>query len=356
MPLGAGEPVGPAAATVCVAGPVFLDVVMGGLDHAPVPGQEQWVPVCALVPGGSANQAVALGRLGLPTTLVCRLGRDDAGDLVTRMLAREGVDLSWAERVPRQSVTTSLAYEGDRAMTTFGSEQIPSLSTVPRAPTVLVTGARELAADRDTVRSWRSGSATASGTAQGGGAGALVSPPGTPNTPEAPGVSGAPTWVLADVGWDASGRWDPADLDPLDVADAFTPNQAEALHYTGCRDVRAAARALARRVGLVAVTRGHEGVVAISDGHEVSLPAVPVDAVDTTGAGDTFSAGLVWAHLHGLGLRAAVSMAALAAAASVEHPGGSASALTLDELARWTRRRSLPDGYDAAFLDQAPGG
>ena len=49
---------------VLVAGPLFLDVVMGPLGHAPVPGQEQWVPGCALAPGGAANQAVALARLG----------------------------------------------------------------------------------------------------------------------------------------------------------------------------------------------------------------------------------------------------------------------------------------------------
>ena len=78
---------------VCVAGPVFLDVVMSGLSHAPRPGEEQWVTGCAVAPGGSANQAVALARLGLPVTLCCDLGEDRAGDGVaqkTRDLLQAG--------------------------------------------------------------------------------------------------------------------------------------------------------------------------------------------------------------------------------------------------------------------------
>ena len=119
---------------VCVAGPVFLDVVMGGLQHAPRPGEEQWVSDCAVMPGGAANQAVALARLGAPTSLVTHLGEDDAGRLVQTMLERDGIDLSGAVRLPRQSVTTSLAFGGDRAMTTFGTDATPPLADLAAVP------------------------------------------------------------------------------------------------------------------------------------------------------------------------------------------------------------------------------
>lgn len=308
---------------VCVAGPVFLDVVMGGLQHAPRPGEEQWVSDCAVMPGGAANQAVALARLGAPTSLVTHLGEDDAGRLVQTMLERDGIDLSGAVRLPRQSVTTSLAFGGDRAMTTFGTDATPPLADLAAVPTCLVCDLRAVRDNRDTLMRWRG--------------------------------EGRSPWVLADVGWDPTGRWDPHDLDVLDLVDVFTPNEAEALHYTRTPDASSAARALGERVGTVLLTRGARGVLARTPTEEVELPVVPVPAVDTTGAGDTFSAGFVWAHLHDLPLRAALTTAALAASYTVGRPGGSASSPTLAELACWTRAQDLPQGYDTEFLDLTDG-
>lgn len=308
--------------TALVAGPLFLDVVMGGLDHAPVPGQEQWVPECALVPGGSANQAVALSRLGITTELVCEWGLDDAGELVGRMLGREGVGLDLAMRVPRQSVTASLAFDGDRAMTTFGSDTTPTVEGAPR-PDVFLADMRALRDNIETLRRWKSD-----------------------RVPAGDGV-----WVLADVGWDPTQEWKMSDLAPLALVDVFTPNEVEARHYTRTSDVIEAAQVLADRVPAVVITRGAAGVFAVIEGETISLPAVPAQVVDTTGAGDTFCAGLTWAHLQGLAPRAALSVASLAAAHTVGRPGGSGAAPTLEGLARWTRTLELPVAYDLSFLD-----
>ena len=56
---------------VLVAGPLFLDVVMGPLGHAPVPGQEQWVPGCALAPGGSTHVVPLARRSGAACWAAC---------------------------------------------------------------------------------------------------------------------------------------------------------------------------------------------------------------------------------------------------------------------------------------------
>ena len=303
---------------VCVAGPVFLDVVMSGLSHAPRPGEEQWVPGCAVAPGGSANQAVALARLGLPVTLCCNLGEDRAGDLVRGALAEEGVDLRHARRTERQPVTVSLSLDGDRAMTSCGSDATPPLTGVP-APCALLTDLRVLAANRQSVGPWRAGR--------------------------------EPAVVVGDVGWDATGRWDPADLAALDVADVVTPNDAEAMRYTRTGSARRAARALADRVALAVVTCGGRGVVACDGAQEIVLPAAPAQAVDVTGAGDSFAAALTWALVHSLPLRAALSLASIAASLTVEHPGGSTGAPTPARLAARARRTEPGPGYDLSFLD-----
>ncbi|MFY7953267.1 MAG: adenosine kinase [Armatimonadaceae bacterium] len=85
--------------------------------------------------------------------------------------------------------------------------------------------------------------------------------------------------------------------------DVVLANEEEAKALTGQVDVREALLELARRGGHVAVvTLGRHGSL-ISDGKEVvEIPAVPVDAVDTTGAGDLFASGILYGLTHGLSL------------------------------------------------------
>ncbi|SDN90392.1 Sugar or nucleoside kinase, ribokinase family [Actinomyces ruminicola] len=304
---------------VLVVGPTFLDVVMSGLSHATAPGEEQWVEDCALMPGGAANQAVALARLGLPTGLCTYLGADPAGRMVRDMLESEGIGLSGARTAPRQSVTVSLALDGDRAMTTCGCDAAPGLPAGAPAPAALVADLGAVRAGRETIARWR--------------------------------AEATPTAVFADAAWDPTGRWSADDLAPLDRVDVFTPNETEALHYTRAESAAEAARLLAERVPVVVVTRGPAGVIACDGGDLFVLPALEAPVVDTTGAGDAFTAGLVWARLHGLALRAAVSLASATAAATLGRPGGSLNAPTPAQVAALVRATPLPDGFSAEFLD-----
>ncbi len=321
--LGALMPITPGAEHPVVAvGPVFLDVIMTGLTHAPRPGEEQWVSDCALMPGGAANQGVALARLGLPTALLCHLGLDAAGLLVRSMLTRERIDLGWAVDVERQNVTVSLAFDGDRAMTTVGRDDAPTLAALAQAGTVpaaVVTDQRTVTANTAVLTAWRSGHAH--------------------------------PCVVSDVGWDPTGAWNPTDLDRLDLVDVFVPNEAEATRYTRTTTAEEAARALAGRVPLAVVTRGGDGVVACTGDEIVTLPAAPVRPVDTTGAGDSFTAGLVWALAQGLGLRAALSAGSVTASCTLTRPGGSANTPTPTEVAAHARSLDLAQVYDLSFLD-----
>jgi ribokinase len=80
-------------------------------------------------------------------------------------------------------------------------------------------------------------------------------------------------------------------------ATVLLPNADEALLLTGCADVTDAARALAARHPVVAVSLGAEGALWASGGVLVHRPAHPTEVVDTTGAGDAFAAGLLAAWL-----------------------------------------------------------
>jgi sugar/nucleoside kinase (ribokinase family) len=103
-------------------------------------------------------------------------------------------------------------------------------------------------------------------------------------------VDPASTGPLAAYGVD---RW----LADTAGATLLLPNADEARLLTGCADVADAARLLAERHPLVAVSLGAEGALWASGEVLVHRPARPADVVDTTGAGDAFAAGLLAAWL-----------------------------------------------------------
>lgn len=285
-----------------VLGPLFLDIVMGPLPHLPEPGTELWTEGCVFAAGGSANQAVALSRLGVPTQLRSFVGEDSAGATVRSLLESERVGTDLLVPVEQQSVTVSLSLGNDRAMVTRGTEKVPPLADHPR-PAALLADLRAIGENRSTIAGWRR----------------------TPNAP----------LVFAEVGWDQSGRWDPAVLQHLDLVDFFLPNLGEALAYTRTDSAEDAAKQLRTYGPSVVITCGADGALLHDDVGSRLIPSPKVKAVDPTGAGDTFSAGLAWGLLQGWDADRAVRAANRAAAWSVRTLGGSASAPTKEQLTQW---------------------
>ncbi|WP_433856254.1 carbohydrate kinase family protein [Streptomyces kronopolitis] len=298
---------------VYLTGTVFLDIIFTGLDSAPVRGTESWARGMGSSPGGVANMATALARLGLRTSLAAAFGDDHYGEYCWEALEQgEGIDLALSRTVPgwHSPVTVSMAYEGERTMVSHGHEAPPpdfafDGKHAPGCPpptracvASLVPGRRE---------GWL-------GCAAGRG-----------------------SRIFADVGWDDSGRWDPADLADLEHCEAFLPNAEEAMRYTRTDCPRAAARKLADLVPLAVVTLGAEGAYAVDgrSGESAEVPAIDVEALDTTGAGDVFVAGFVTGTLADWPLTDRLAFAGLSAALSVQEFGGSLSAPGWAEIAAW---------------------
>ncbi|WP_052869608.1 carbohydrate kinase family protein [Streptomyces niger] len=298
---------------VYLTGTVFLDIIFTGLDSAPVRGTESWARGMGSSPGGVANMATALARLGLHTSLAAAFGDDMYGEYCWDALRRgEGIDLSMSRKVPgwHSPVTVSMAYEGERTMVSHGHEAPPPESAfdgehAPGCPPAsracvasLVPGRRE---------GWL-------GCAAGRGA-----------------------RIFADVGWDDTGRWDPADLADLEHCEAFLPNAEEAMRYTRTDSPQAAARKLADLVPVAVVTMGARGACAVDarTGESAEVPAIAVEALDPTGAGDVFVAGFVTGTLAGWPLADRLAFAGLTAALSVQEFGGSLSAPGWSEIATW---------------------
>ena len=102
-----------------------------------------------------------------------------------------------------------------------------------------------------------------------------------------------------DTVFDATGRWERV-LPSLQHLDLFTPGLAEARALTGENEPpRVADWLQARGVREVALTMGAEGAYVAGAGFEGQLPPVGVRAVDGTGSGDAFVAGLLYGKLAG---------------------------------------------------------
>jgi sugar/nucleoside kinase (ribokinase family) len=269
----------------------FVDLTFVGLDAIPGPGEEHRSRDLLRSPGGGAITAIGAARLGLSSALVSPIGGDADGDYLRSALAAEGV--LWAGRtVARTATTAVLPVDGDRAMATFD-------------PGEQVTADEVAAVDARAV---------------------VISLPRLRLAPRAA--------ALYATAGDAEARSDAQSPFDLSNARALIVNQREACVMTGVPDAEQAARGLADRTPCAVITRGSRGAIAIEDGRLERAPGVPADVVDTTGAGDLFTAAYVWADRLGAPLDERLRWAVLYAALSVGVPTALAGAASRATLAR----------------------
>ena len=105
-------------------------------------------------------------------------------------------------------------------------------------------------------------------------------------------------------------------------------------------DADALAKGLSDRIRYVILTRGADGLTIFEDGLTRHLPALPVEATDPTGAGDTLAAALTAGLIHGLPINEALERAIVAASLVVQGP-------ELGKLESQGRALFAPDGSQA---------
>jgi len=294
---GQGGEVPSGAGRVVVVGSANVDLVVDVPRH-PGGGETILGGELRRNPGGKgANQAVGAARAGgADTTFVGALGHDDAADLLLASLDRGGVrtDLVVRVDVPTGTALITVSPDGENAIVvapganshvTVGTAQAERIGA---ADVVLA----QLEIPLDVVR--------AAAAARRPGA-LLV-------------LNAAPSRELPDDVWDA--------------IDVLVVNEHEAADLAGATtavDPSALAGLLLERVPAVVVTLGGAGSLVgerLPGGNLLTdVPATPVEAVDTTGAGDTFCGVLAAALARGADLPDAARLAAAAGALAVTRPG-----------------------------------
>jgi sugar/nucleoside kinase (ribokinase family) len=128
---------------------------------------------------------------------------------------------------------------------------------------------------------------------------------------------------------------DPEVKSALQLVDVFSPNAEEALALTGASSVEAALAELAALSPLVVIKLGKEGAIAQQGSRIVRVPGIRVNAIDTTGAGDNFDCGFVYAQIRGYSLEDSLRCGNICGGLSTESHGGTASSPSAAVVEKW---------------------
>jgi ribokinase len=312
------------ALPLLVVGSVNMDLVLQA-ERFPQGGETLLGERYSYIPGGKgANQAVAAARLGLAVSFVGRVGGDAHGPTLKRNLAREGIDVELlAVDAGRQTGFAAIMVEP------HGENRI-----------VVFPGANMALEEGDLDRAFEGRSYAA----------AMIN-------------LEIPEQVVLGVCRRARERRLPVILDAgpvrkldfhrLQGLEIISPNESETRAITGlpCGDPEQAARAAAR---LLEITGSRYAVLKLGErgallypgegGGAQHVPPFQVKAVDSTAAGDAFTAAMTAHYLRHGTLAEAVRYANAAAALSVTRLGAQPSMPTAAEVERFLGRGEAPAG------------
>ena len=261
--------------------------------------------------GKGSNQAVGSARLGAKVNFVARIGEDAFGEMALSLYRDEGIDVAYV----KQTVGAPTGVGFIMVEAASGNNCI-----------VIDAGANELLTADDISRCSAAFESTSVVLTQ------LEIPVVTAEAALRLGRAGGTITILNPA---------PVRLLPpsvLQLIDVLTPNQVEAKVLTGRSpdaviEPEKLARELIRSgVKQVVMTLGEWGALIVTPSSSTHVPAVPMCAVDTTGAGDAFNAGLATALASGASLEAAVQFAVVTGGLAVTKEGVIPSLPTRDEV------------------------
>ncbi|MCC6304755.1 MAG: carbohydrate kinase family protein [Rhodobacteraceae bacterium] len=288
------------------AGRIYCDLVFAGLDAPPAPGREVYAGSLTIAGGGGAFITAAYAAaLGLAAGLAGILPAPPFDAAVRGEAAALGIR-SHCAPAPAGSdpqITAAIVTGGDRAFVTRrpGAALAEPLALPP---------ARHLHV---------------------GELATLLDHPRLLALARAAGMT-----VSLDCSWDGAAFARPGVAEAIAAVDLFLPNEGEAARLL------ALGIALEPRVATV-VKRGPAGARALPRGAPaVEVAAAPAAAVDPTGAGDAFNAGLIAAWLDGAPVAAALALGVACGAVAVARPGGATALPCLAHLRPPAARTALP--------------
>ncbi|MCL2857618.1 MAG: ribokinase [Oscillospiraceae bacterium] len=296
---------------ILVIGSLNLDIVAKA-DRIPATGETVLARYGGQFGGGKgANQALAVAKLGGDVTMLGAVGADAAGDFLLRSLRENGVNVENVMRVPTEPTGQAwivLNSRGDNSIVVLSGANscvdaayIDSMRPVIERADIVIM---QLEIPIETV---------CHAACLAGSLGKTVILDPAPAVPDLPGE------LLANI-------------------DYVKPNETELELLTGCptgEHQKGAQQLLVRGCKNVIVSLGERGVFCHESGKEAFyMPALPVKAVDTTAAGDSFLAAFALGLARGESVRACADFAQRVASIVVTRPGAQSSMPAAAELGK----------------------
>jgi sugar/nucleoside kinase (ribokinase family) len=296
---------------VVVVGEINADLILRG-NVIPEFGQiEQVVDYADLTLGSSAIIfACGAAKLGLRTAFVGKVGDDLFGKFMLESIEACGIDISGIiiDGGVGTGLSVILASEGDRAILTYPGS-IPELqykeidlSLITQCRHIHLSGYFLLEKLRPDVSELFS-------------------------MAKENGLS-----VSLDTNYDPAESWNGSLKECLPYVDVFLPNETEAMRISGETDVEKSLQKLSEEITTVVIKRGEHGAIATRDQDAIlKQTTVPVEVVDTVGAGDSFDAGFIYGCLQDWALDKTLKLAVACGSISTLQTGGTSGQATLEE-------------------------
>lgn len=244
--------------------------------------------------GAPANVAVGLARLGVASGFMGKVGDDDFGYFLARTLAENGVDTSgllFSQEAPTALAFVSLKQDGERDFMFYRQPSADMLIRPEEINKDYIKGAKVFHFGSISLISEPSRSATMEALRCAEEHGVFISYDPNLRLPLWPSPAEARQRIAMGC----------------DFADVAKISEEEMEFLAGTSDLeRGAEHLLYSKLKLLVVSRGREGCYFATREERGYVPGYPVAAVDTTGAGDAFVAGLLAGLLH-IGLRVDVT-------------------------------------------------
>lgn len=295
---------------VITVGGIYCDLIFSGLPALPAPGEEvRTRQFTVTVGGGAFITAAGLRRLGLRTAMVAYVGSDPLGRFQMQALRRARLDVSQVRVHPDLGAGVSVAFStaADRGFVTY-----PGCA----------------AATADLLESWDWAFVGQARHVHFAG----MPWPFRDRLVLLERLREAGITTSLDIGWNPSAYDTPEFREVIRGVTVFLPSWRDARWITRRDTPEEALAALGEQVPVPVIKLGSEGAVGLEDGQPVRVRPPAVEAVETTGAGDAFDAGFLWAYLRGERVRRCLLAGNACGALSTRAPGGTAAFLTRREL------------------------
>jgi sugar/nucleoside kinase (ribokinase family) len=295
---------------VLVVGGYCMDFIFTGMPGMPILGQEIVARDFNVSLGGSANAAVAMHRLGLKVAWMGDFGSDTFSEIALAQIKKEGLDTTFCHfsRKTHKSVTVALSFPDDRAFIAYYDRE-------PFLPAYLL---KVIGIDTRVIYINHFFSSAALGLKNLVNKNAKIIMDS--NSPENINIH------------------NPKISRTIKRLSLFTLNRSELFRLTGKKEVMSGIRILGNYCPCSVVKDGSGGAYAMEKGMIYHVPAIKVNPIDTTGAGDCFNAGFIKAMLDGKPIEECLLWVNIVGARSTEGRGALDRVTRENDVRHWIKR------------------